>query len=74
MLLLHCNVSSAMCIQFLLTMDKLFYTKQRAVFYAAKQLNATAISKALSVEGLSYSPKSVSLLLRKLREGYSSKL
>ena len=37
-----------------LTMDKLLYTKQRAVFYAAKGLNATSISKALSKEGLSY--------------------
>lgn len=51
------------------TMDKYLYTKQRAVFYAAKGLNATAISKALLKEGLSYTPKSVSLLLRKLREG-----
>ena len=51
------------------TMDKRLYIKQRAVFYAAKGLNATAISKALSKEGLTYSPKSVSLLLRKLREG-----
>ena len=60
-----------MCVQFFLTMDKLLYTKQRAVFYAAKGLNASAISKALSREGLSYTPKSVSLLLRKLREGQS---
>ena len=50
-------------------MAKYLYTKQRAIFYAAKGLNATAISKALLKEGLSYTPKSVSLLLRKLREG-----
>ena len=48
--------------------DKFLYAKQRAVFYAAKGLTATAISKALSKEGVTYSPKSVSLLLRKLRE------
>ena len=53
--------------------DKFIYAKQRAVFYAAKGLTATAISKALSKEGVTYSPtcKSVSLLLRKLREGQS---
>ena len=49
--------------------DKYLYTKQRTVFYAAKGLNASAISRALSSERLTYSPKSVSLLLKKLREG-----
>ena len=52
-------------------MDKLLYTKQRAVFYAAKGLNATAISKALLKEELTYSPKSASLLLRRLGRGES---
>ena len=52
-------------------MDKLLYTKRRAVFYAAKGLNATAISKALLKEELTYSPKSASLLLRRLGRGES---
>ena len=52
-------------------MDKYLYTKQRAVFYAAKGFHATAISQALAKEGLVYSPKSVSLLLRKLHTGQS---
>ena len=51
--------------------DKYLYTKQRAVFYAAQGLNASAISRALATEGLPYSPKSVSLLLRKLKAGQS---
>ena len=51
--------------------DKYLYTKQRAVFYAAKGLNASAISRALATEGLPYSPRSVSLLLRKLKAGQS---
>ena len=52
-------------------MEKFLYTKQRAVFYAAKGLKGTAISKALSKEGLTYSPKSASLLIRKLKRGES---
>ena len=51
--------------------DQYLYTKQRAVFYAAQGLNASAISRALSAEGLPYSPKSVSLLLQKLKAGQS---
>ena len=51
--------------------DKYLYTKQRTVFYAAQGLNASAISRALATEGLPYSPKSVSLLLRKLKAGQS---
>ena len=51
--------------------DKYLYTKQRAVFYAAQGLHASAISRALATEGLPYSPKSVSLLLRKLKAGQS---
>ena len=50
--------------------DKYLYIK-RAVFYAAQGLNASAISKALCFERSFYSPKSVSLLLRKLKEGQS---
>ena len=49
--------------------DKYLYTKQRAVYSAA--LNVSAISRALATEGLPYSPKSVSLLLRKLNVGQS---
>ena len=51
--------------------DQYLYTKQRAVFYAAQGLHASAISRALATEGLPYSPKSVSLLLRKLKAGQS---
>ena len=51
--------------------DQYLYTKQRAVFYAAQGLNASAISRALATEGLPYSPKSVSLLLLKLKAGQS---
>ena len=49
--------------------DKYLYTRQRAVSYAAQGLNASAISRALATEGLPYSSKSVSLLLRKLKAG-----
>ena len=52
-------------------MDKLLYTKQRAVFFTAKGLNATAISKTLLKEVLTYSPKSALLLLQKLGRGES---
>ena len=46
--------------------DKYFYTRRRAVCFAEKGLNAPAISRALAEEGLTYSAKSVYLLLRKL--------
>ena len=49
--------------------DKYLYTRQRAVSYAAQGLNASAISRALATEGLPYSSKSVSLLLRMLKAG-----
>ena len=49
--------------------DKYLYTRQRAVSYAAQGLNSSAISRALATEGLPYSSKSVSLLLRKLKAG-----
>ena len=47
--------------------DKYLYTKRRAI----KGLNCSAISRALTSEGLSYSTKSVSLLLRKINDGGS---
>ena len=50
--------------------DEFLYAKQLAD--AVKGLNATVISKALSEEGVTYSPNSVLLLLRKLREGQST--
>ena len=46
--------------------DKYLYSRQRAVFYAAQGLSAAAISRALASEDLSYSFKSVCLLLHKL--------
>ena len=42
--------------------------KRRALYYAAKGLNPSAISRALGEEGQQYSRKSVSMLLRKVRE------
>ena len=51
--------------------DKFLYAKQRVVFYAAKGLTASAISRALCKEEITYSAKSVSLLLRKMKEGQS---
>ena len=44
------------------------YVKRRALYYAAKGLNPSAISRALGEEGQQYSRKSVSMLLRKVRE------
>ena len=64
-------VVSFSCLLVFAMVDQYLYTKQRAVFYAAQGLNASAISRALSAEGLPYSPKSVSLLLRKLKAGQS---
>ena len=64
-------VVSFSCLLVFTMVDKYLYTKQRAVFYAAKGLNASAISRALATEGLPYSPRSVSLLLRKLKAGQS---
>lgn len=51
--------------------DKYKYTKRRALFYAAQGLNASSISRALAAEGLLYSSKSVSLLLRRVKAGQS---
>ena len=42
--------------------------KKRALYYAAKGLNPSAISRALGEEGEQYSRKSVSSLLRRVRE------
>ena len=42
--------------------------KRRALYYAAKGLNPSAISRTLGEEGQQYSRKSVSMLLRKVRE------
>ena len=42
--------------------------KRRALYYAAKGLNPSAISRALGEEGQQYSRKSVSMLLHKVRE------
>ena len=64
-------VVSFSCLLVFTMVEKYLYTKQRAVFYAAKGLNASAISRALATEGLPYSPRSVSLLLRKLKAGQS---
>ena len=47
------------------------YVQQRALYYAAKGLNPSAISRALADEGLAYSRKSVWTLLRKFRESRS---
>ena len=44
------------------------YVKRRALYYAAKGLNPSAISRALGEEGQQYSRKSVSMLFRKVRE------
>ena len=51
------------------------YVKKRALYYAAKGLNPSAISRALGEEGQQYSRKSVSSLLRRVREtgGFSRK-
>lgn len=51
--------------------DKYLYTKRRAIYFALKGLSCSAISRALISEGLSYSTKSVSLLLRKINAGGS---
>ena len=51
--------------------DRYLYTKRRAIYLASKGLNFSAISRALSSEGLSYSTKSVSLLIRKINVGGS---
>ena len=48
------------------------YTKHRAIIYFASiGLSCSAISRALTSEGLSYSTKSVSLLIRKINSGGS---
>ena len=47
------------------------YVHQRALHYAAEGLNPSAISSALTAEGLKYSRRSVWTLLRKLRESRS---
>ena len=51
------------------------YVKKRALYYAAKGLNPSAISRALGEEGQQYSCKSVPSLLRRVREtgGFSRK-
>ena len=51
--------------------DKYLYTKRRAIYFASKGLSCSATSRALTSEGLSYSTKSVSLLLRKINGGGS---
>ena len=67
------QLSVFVCAKFLsfAMVDKYLYTKQRAVYYAAQGLNDSAISRVLATEGLPYCPKSVSLLLRKLKAGQS---
>ena len=51
------------------------YVKKRALYYAAKGLNPSAISRALGEEGQQYSRKSVSSLLCRVRDtgGFSRK-
>lgn len=51
--------------------DRYFHTKKRALYFAEKGLNVPLISRALAKEGLSYSAKSVYLLLQKLKSQQS---
>ena len=44
--------------QYLRLCEKFLYAKQRVVFYAAKGLTASAISRAPCKEGIAYSLKS----------------
>ena len=49
--------------------DKYLYTKRRALYFASKGLNCCAISRALASEDLSYTPKSVFVLIKKCNQG-----
>ena len=49
--------------------DKYLYTRQRAAYYASQGMKAAAISRMLASEGLSYTTKSASVLLKKLSRG-----
>ena len=49
--------------------DKYLYTKRRALYFASKRLNCCAISRALASEDLSYTPKSVFVLIKKCNRG-----
>ena len=60
-------VVSVSCLLAFTMVDKCLYTRKRTVSYAAQELNASAISRALATESLPYSPKSVSLLPQKLK-------
>ena len=49
--------------------DNYLYTRQRAAYYASQGMKAAAISRMLASEGLSYTTKSASVLLKKIIRG-----